>query len=53
MASFETQRLAVIVYMRTKIVYIVNNESAIRGSLEHSINLVITRYSSFPLSSEE
>jgi hypothetical protein len=53
MAGVEEQRLAVIVHMRIKIVYKIDDERAIVGRLEHGIDLVVARHCGFPLCSEE
>lgn len=39
--------------MRTEMVHVVDNESAVASNLEPSIDLVIARHSGFPLCSEE
>jgi hypothetical protein len=53
MAGVEEQRLTVIVHMRIKIVYIVDDERVIVGRLEHGIDLVVARHCGFLLCSEE
>jgi hypothetical protein len=45
MACFEMRRVAVRVRMRIKLVHVVNNKSAVAGSLGPSIDLVVATVS--------
>jgi hypothetical protein len=53
MACFELGRAAVGIRMRIELVHLVDDESAVAGSLKPGIDLVVTRHSGFPLCSEE
>jgi hypothetical protein len=52
MARFELRRVVVRVRMGIELVHVVDNESAVAGSLEPSIDLVVARHGGFPLRSD-
>lgn len=53
MACFELGQAAVGICMRIERMHLVDDESAVAGSLKPGIDLVVTRHSGFPLCSEE